>query len=76
MKTIEDHVEGYGTNYTGDMGFPKMKSHIWIYAFINPRPQKKYFDFVYVNELNAVTPVRFQEYSSYVWFCAKSFNKS
>ena len=39
--TLEHHDEGYGLNYAGALRFPKMESHIIIYAFMNLIPQKK-----------------------------------
>ena len=33
MGTLKYLDEGYGPNYTGALGFQKMESHIWIYAY-------------------------------------------
>ena len=41
--TLEDPNKGYSPKYMGAWRFPKMKSHIGIYAFMNLMPQKKDF---------------------------------
>ena len=41
MGTQEDPDNDYGSNYTRALGFPKMESHIWIYAFLNLMPPKE-----------------------------------
>ena len=46
MGTLEDLDEGYDPNYTRAPGFPKMESHIRIYAFMNPTLNKRTFDYI------------------------------
>jgi len=74
--TIEDPDEGCGPNYIRALGFAKMKSYIWIYAFINLAPQKKDFWLSFVNELNTITKIYVYKNYSSVQFYAKSFIKS
>ena len=43
VETLENPNKGYGPNYTGALGFPKIKSYVQIYAFMNTTPPKKGF---------------------------------
>ena len=58
METL-DPQKGYDPNYMIVPRIPKMESYIRIYAFMNLTPERKTFDFVYVNELNATTIICF-----------------
>ena len=57
VESVEHLNKGYGPTYTGALAFSKMKSQIRIYAFMNPTPQRKNFDYFYVNEPNTVTTI-------------------
>jgi len=43
VETLEDPDGGYGPNYAGALGIPKMESYIQMYNFMNLMPRKKDF---------------------------------